>query len=33
VRIIRIKSFQWAIVPSGNYYLFRLQIVPDEESG
>jgi len=33
VRVTRIKSFQWAIVPSGNYYLFRLQIVADEEPG
>jgi len=33
VRVIRVKSFQWAIVPSENYFLFRLQIVSDEESG
>jgi hypothetical protein len=33
VRVIRVKSFQWAIVPSENYFLFRLQIVSDEEPG
>jgi hypothetical protein len=32
VRVTRIKSFQEAIVPSENYFLFRLQIVSDEES-